>query len=304
VPRPGYPSHDSRGFRNPELAEPKREGSLRIACLGASTTYGHELLAEEAWPAQLERLLRADGLDVEVVNAGVPGWVSRETVISLEERVLAVEPDVVVVYQGRNELFPQAYNGYRDDYAHFRDPDWDFARTNRAHKAVFRLSRLALVLCTWRGDRFGWEGYLENPVYGCNVKANVPTPAETVANLLDPARTGGYRANVERLVASARAAGAEVLLCTMAFRAERFATGMLHEDPSIHPALAAQVDENNEVVREIARRLGVPLAETAAMAGDEGWFRDDCHMTAAGHARRAEIVRGRLLEEGLVPRGG
>ena len=300
VPLPGYRSHDSQGFRNPELAPDRPQGTLRIACLGASTTYGHQLDAAQAWPAQLARLLREDGIDVEVINGGVPGWVSLETLVSFEERALPRRPDLVIVYQGRNELFPQAYNGYRDDYSHFRDPDWDFAGTNRFHKAVFRLSHLALLVCTYKGHRLKWESRLENPIYGCNLKSNIPTPAEAIRNLDDPARTEAYRSNVTRLVQSARAAGVDVLLCTMAFRAEKFATGMLPEDSSMHPALARQVAENNAVVREVGERLGVPVAETAVMDESEEWFRDDCHMTPEGHARRAEIVRDRLSEAGLL----
>jgi lysophospholipase L1-like esterase len=301
VPLPGYPSHDSHGFRNPELAPVKSPDVVRIACLGGSTTYGHQLEASQAWPARLAQLLVDEGKRVEVINAGVPGWVSHETLISFEERVLPLEPDIVVVYQGRNELFPQAFNGYRPDYLHFRDPAWDFAHTNSAHKAVFRRSYLAMLVCTHDGQRFFWESRLENPIYGCNLKANVPTPDEVVRNLADPARTEAYRDNVTRLVESARDAGAEVVLCTMAFRAERFASGMLPEDPSTHDALAAQVEENNAVVREVATRLEVSIAETGAMAEQPDWFRDDCHMTPAGHTRRAEIVRSALRAEGLVP---
>lgn len=303
VPTPGYPSHESHGFRGREVEVPKPSGRLRVACLGASTTYGHDLPWTDAWPARLEELLRAEGLDVDVVNAGVPGWVSRETLIGLRERVLPVQPDLVVVYQGRNELFPQSYRGYRPDYLHYRDPRWDFAATNRLHKQVFAVSRLALLLCTWRGQRFGWEQRLENPVYGCNLKENVPTPEEIVRFLADPARTEGYRANVRELVEVARGAGVGVLLCTMAFRSELFATGNLPEDPSTYPSLAAQVEENNAVVRAAAAELGVAVAETARMALEREWFRDDCHMTPAGHRRRAELVLEAIRTAGLLPLG-
>lgn len=301
VPTPGYPSHDSRGFRGEEVELAKPPGRLRIACLGASTTYGHDMPWREAWPAQLEALLSERGIDAEVVNAGVPGWVSLETRIGFEERVAPLAPDVVVVYQGRNELFPQSFRDYRADYSHYRDPDWDFVGTNRRHKDVFRFSRLALLLCTYRGQRFGWEKRLENPVYGCNVKANVPTVDEVIENLDDPQRTEGYRTQVESLVESARAAGARVVLCTMAFRVERFATGNIPEDPREYPALEAQVDENNEVVRDVGQRLGVPVAETEALSSRADLFRDDCHMTPAGHRRRAEVILETLVREGLVP---
>lgn len=46
---------------------------LRIVALGDSLTAGYMLPAEAAFPAVLERVLKADGLDVAIANAGVSG---------------------------------------------------------------------------------------------------------------------------------------------------------------------------------------------------------------------------------------
>ena len=46
--------------------------SLRIVAIGASNTHGWYVGNEGAYPAQLQALLRARGIDVEVINAGVP----------------------------------------------------------------------------------------------------------------------------------------------------------------------------------------------------------------------------------------
>jgi len=44
-----------------------------VVALGASQTYGMGVSRTEAYPAQLEALLRAKGRDVKVINAGVSG---------------------------------------------------------------------------------------------------------------------------------------------------------------------------------------------------------------------------------------
>src|SRR5262245_11034658 len=49
------------------------ERTIRIVALGDSLTAGYQLPAEDAFPVQLERALRAKGLSVEVANAGVSG---------------------------------------------------------------------------------------------------------------------------------------------------------------------------------------------------------------------------------------
>jgi acyl-CoA thioesterase-1 len=52
--------------------QPKAE-PLRIVVLGDSLVAGFELKASDAFPAQLERALKARGAQVEVANAGVSG---------------------------------------------------------------------------------------------------------------------------------------------------------------------------------------------------------------------------------------
>jgi acyl-CoA thioesterase I len=45
---------------------------LRIVAIGASNTHGWYVGNRGAYPAQLQALLRAKGIDAEVTNAGVP----------------------------------------------------------------------------------------------------------------------------------------------------------------------------------------------------------------------------------------
>jgi acyl-CoA thioesterase I len=44
-----------------------------IVALGASNTYGKGVARNQAYPAQLEAILRAKGSNVRVVNAGING---------------------------------------------------------------------------------------------------------------------------------------------------------------------------------------------------------------------------------------
>src|SRR5262245_57439332 len=46
---------------------------IKIVALGDSLTAGYQIAASAAFPAQLEKVLRAKGLNVEIANAGVSG---------------------------------------------------------------------------------------------------------------------------------------------------------------------------------------------------------------------------------------
>src|SRR5499433_4465652 len=45
---------------------------VRIVAVGASNTHGWYVGNQGAYPAQLQTLLRAKGIDAQVINAGVP----------------------------------------------------------------------------------------------------------------------------------------------------------------------------------------------------------------------------------------
>jgi lysophospholipase L1-like esterase len=83
------------------VTSPKRR--FRVLALGDSCTFGLGVEDDATWPAQLERALRTQGIDAEVVNAGVPGYSAFQGMRFLETRGLSLEPDVVVVTFGFND---------------------------------------------------------------------------------------------------------------------------------------------------------------------------------------------------------
>lgn len=92
------------GFRDARIPMPKPQGTLRIFVLGGSTVFGLYVGDMAAFPKRLEQELR-DRLDqeVNVINLGAPG-LSSSRVAGLQERVLRLDPDLIIVYTGHNEL--------------------------------------------------------------------------------------------------------------------------------------------------------------------------------------------------------
>lgn len=75
----------------------KPEGTRRILAIGDSFTYGHGVQDDETYPAVVERVLRGRGHDVEVVNAGVPGYSTDQAYAWALRDGLALDPDVLLV---------------------------------------------------------------------------------------------------------------------------------------------------------------------------------------------------------------
>jgi acyl-CoA thioesterase I len=73
-----------------------------IVALGASHTYGKGVARNEAYPAQLEALLRVKGYAVRVINAGVNGDTTAGMLARLE-RAVPSGTKVVILQPGGND---------------------------------------------------------------------------------------------------------------------------------------------------------------------------------------------------------
>src|SRR5262249_49485213 len=75
---------------------------LRIVAIGASNTHGFYVGNEGAYPAQLQALLRAKGIDAQVTNAGVPLETTGMMLRRIDKDVPA-GTDIVILEPGGND---------------------------------------------------------------------------------------------------------------------------------------------------------------------------------------------------------
>lgn len=73
-----------------------------VVALGASNTFGKGVSRSQAYPAQLEMLLRARGLNARVINAGVNGDTTGGMLARLD-RVVPKGTSVVILQPGGND---------------------------------------------------------------------------------------------------------------------------------------------------------------------------------------------------------
>jgi lysophospholipase L1-like esterase len=99
---------NGQGFRGTREVGPKERGKLRIITVGESTTFDSNVTGDEfTWSARLEHWMSqsSDACNVEVLNAGVPGYRVLDNVIRLHTELLTFDPDAIVVYHPNNDLF-------------------------------------------------------------------------------------------------------------------------------------------------------------------------------------------------------
>lgn len=103
-------TNNSLGYRGPEITREKPADVKRVVLVGGSTVYGALDDDSETISAQLQALL---GPNVQVINAGVPGYDSLRELVLTRSELFDLQPDVVVdldglndVYYGSNEEWP------------------------------------------------------------------------------------------------------------------------------------------------------------------------------------------------------
>lgn len=117
---PGYSVAGIRindcGFRGAEIQRKKDPSVVRIMCIGDSCTFGAPG-EDSPYPSQLERELGKMELEnvCQVINAGVDDHSTINAQLRLP-RLLAFEPDVLIVYIGWNDMWmgnPKQYPDMR-----------------------------------------------------------------------------------------------------------------------------------------------------------------------------------------------
>jgi lysophospholipase L1-like esterase len=292
IPPPGRTTANfavnERGFRGPLLELPKPAGRVRLAFLGASTTFCAEATSEQAtWPALVAAGAASDRANgsVDYLNAGVGGHLLEHMRVNLEKRVAPYEPDVVFLYEATNELTRDTrelaveqgvYTGHSD-----------------------RASLLGEYSLAW---------YLieKNLLLGRRRDGATRNAARVQFEPRELSR--GYRARLEALCDAARARAKLVVLLTFSTQARRehdparladACNTAFYYMPYMTPELLLDgFDEYNRVAREVAAEKGVLLVDVAhAVPGDKQHFNDSVHFKDAGCAAFAAAVLERLRAE-------
>lgn len=84
-------AHGIRGTRQHPIAA--RPGTLRIAAIGDSFTFGDEVGDDDTFPAQLQRSLPS----TEVLNFGVSGYGQDQMLLRMRRDALPFAPDIVLI---------------------------------------------------------------------------------------------------------------------------------------------------------------------------------------------------------------
>jgi len=294
--RKGRTSHNSLGYRSDEFPLEKPDGVFRIVALGGSSTYDVSIEDnDKTFTAQLEKLLHDDYgyQNVQVINAGVPGYNSWEILVNLEFRVLDLDPDLVIIYEGTNDVHarlvePYAYRG--DDFGRRRA--WQppsVALWERS--ALFRILSRAMNITR----QVSVDDFVSAPTY-----MSWPFESRLNEKNLDPAEILEenppiyFRRNLENMIAIAKEQEVQILFSTWAHSPNL-------NDYASEGYYQQGFQENNDVVKEVAVSDDIPLFDFAAvMPQDAMYWADGRHVNEAGALVKARLFAEFIHDHGLI----
>ncbi len=302
-----HPDHNSLGYRGRESPLVKSAGVFRIVALGGSTTYGVFIEnAEDAYPAQLERILREDyGHDnVEVVNAGAPGYNSWESFINFSFRVLDLHPDMIIFYEAVNDVSARLADPAFFDGLNSGRGIWQFTVDPLPPSVLYRFIAIKLGAMA---DPRTIENHVHQPAAFSSCILTTRDNHDFCENfgvtpeaLLATNPPIYFERNLRNLVTVANQHDVIVMLSTWAYSPERFdhAGG----DFMTHAFLQEGVAEHNAIIRRIASDMDTLLYDFASnLEPSHGWWVDGLHFNPTGAGEQARQYATFIHEQGVIP---
>lgn len=287
------------GFRGEDIRVRKPAGEFRIILIGGSSIECAVLDDSDSIEAVLQRqLVEMGAARARVYNAGKSGDRSDDHLALVGQRIIHLQPDVVIVLAGFNDL-RAAVAGL--DYLHLGGRnlnEWALALTRlQVGRALFN----GLTNRPFSRQREG-VAYTGTP-YRDAAAAQAAAMSATSAPKTD---VGAFARNLRSIAGSARANGIKVVLMTQqttwnsdvdpdisGWHWLRNIEGVVYSESAMHTAMA----EMNVVVRDFAAEANLPLYDLARdMPKSSAFFYDDVHFNVRG-AHEAGVELASLLNK-------
>ncbi len=295
------------GFRGQDVQARKPAGVFRIACLGGSTTENEFVDDSQTYCAILQRLLREQTgrRDVEVVNAGCATYSTAHSFINYALRVSDLQPDLVTIYHGINDLVPGMCPGFRSDYRNF----YRFYHLVGALQTDLELrieTPLDRVLRWSVAYRFCTRAVARSMVSQVREPRSFKVQP---ANRVTGEGPRIFERNLRAIITLAQANGSRVLLCTFPYvlrpdmtPAERGRLGGYgwFKFLTVRGVIDG-LQRHNVIIERLAKEKGTLLADLAtAVPKDFEHFFDSCHMTPEGQAVAARELTRVIMQSEVI----
>ena len=304
------------GFRSTfDFQRPKPAGTLRIAALGESSTFGLASNDDETYPVLLQQNLRmhTGRENIEVLNLGIPLYRTNNILAMTRAELGALQPDIVTFYAGYNNsaVFRARENAGRA----YASKEW-----LKTHSVMYRAVHPYAVTAYGRLTALVGRDVVGLP----HLDLPVELPAARVAELR-AAAVAEFTTDLNAVADEVAAMGAELVLVTQSYTLRRLPGGLgLYDRWRSYGEEVAYVDsmltangtvpapystllihrDLMQAVRDIGQQRGLPVVDgLATLDSDrEQVMATYVHLTREGNTRLAAAIEDALVAARLVER--
>ncbi len=296
----GEYSFNSLGFRGGEFFPTKPTGTIRIICIGGSTTIGSNAGGDNfTYPHILEELLRKTypkAKNIEVINAGVFGYHSWHSLLRVEKEFDRYDPDFYIFMDGLNDVMA-AYAIDKKTLEHLGNgsgsPILSQLVNKKQESFVHRMStfmRGSALYSVMEQMGKGFQGWLESLNFSLKMREKM--------------KLFGYQKNVEQTFSLLHAKDKEIILLNYpwivdgAMTDEKSSSTLPYKiDPSLLKLYDFGRSYTQRVNAEIAAKLSAPYIDMQPIFDKQAkeWglkrlYSDNLHFTRYGNYLLAKAV--------------
>lgn len=274
----------------------RHDNSVRIMVVGGSTVENcaPELGPDSSWPAVLEDILNSQFVDtdIEVVNAGLAGYSSVESMVDFALKGVELQPDILLIYHNINDVLTiQMADGFKPDYSHVREAKswtlpWGHSIPQLRISFVYEYLRYLVVAA------FGWPNTIID---------RISSPPWESTEPFDEDRVRVFRRNIANFANLARANGCVPVLlkweCPWETEGVYPWSHLMKGDPdAMGEKYFRYIRGNNSAIKSVADELDFCRYFEVGPFKRSLFMPDNLHFT--GEGLRQMAVR---VSEGLVP---
>lgn len=298
-------STNNLGFRGDKMSVKKPESEFRIFLIGGSTTACFYLDDSKSLDHVLQAKLGAyfPGRNIKVYNAGKPGDASPDHVAMLSQKIVHLQPDLIVVFAGLNDFIKTVLHY---DYAHLSQRPFPNQKSGFFQKATrFQIPRR--IYYAMRRTEKDRQKIRFSTDYRTDMKLQQSVKE---INQLPDVNTSGYEKNLRSIAGIAKENQIDLVFMsnqsTWNSKTDTAArnyhwlclrNGKRYSEQSMDSGLV----KFNRVMEAVATNTGLSYLNLPALVPKSlDYFYDDCHFNVKGAATTGSLLADFIAAKGYL----
>lgn len=286
----GYLQHNSLGYRGAEFQFNKPESITRILAIGGSTTYMYPYIIdpEKTWVSQLEHKLNLNfNKNIEVINGGLPYATTAELLSAYVFRNKYLNPDILIIHTGGNDIAPLLFDNYDPEYTHFRSHGSGII-PRPFETTILKSKFFRVVYAVWLNGN--------ETVYGSQPHNFGLIDRNEAVKMINENDSEGFARNLETLVKIAKHDGIKVVLFGFIQARKSNLSRNRGDLLGLEDAFIAGLEKHYQIMDHISKKYEIPFIIPDQEMFDDSWFIDNCHLNEEGEKKKAFILYQHLKD--------